>query len=115
MDQSTEQPPPVAHASTPAEHLPAPEKKAAPNGKSNIHLSDEEREQQIAEHWVKNVYQGDHVPQLTVRSIITGMLLGGVMSLSNLYVGLKTGWGLGVSITACILAFAIFSSLRKEI
>ena len=30
------------------------------------------------------------------------------MALSNLYVVLKTGWSLGVTITACILAFAFF-------
>jgi L-2-hydroxyglutarate oxidase len=43
------------------------------------------------------------------------MLLGGVMALSNLYVGMKTGWGLGVTITACILAFGLFSSLQRLI
>ena len=52
-------------------------------------------------------------PQLTARAVIAGMLLGGFMSLSNLYVALKTGWSLGVSITACILAFAIFAALTK--
>jgi putative OPT family oligopeptide transporter len=41
------------------------------------------------------------------------MLLGGIMSLSNLYVALKTGWSIGVSITAGILAYAIFSILLK--
>ncbi len=51
--------------------------------------------------------------QLTVRAAVAGMLLGGVMSLSNLYVALKTGWTFGVSITAGILAFAIFAALHK--
>ncbi|MBC7530645.1 MAG: OPT/YSL family transporter [Oligoflexus sp.] len=51
--------------------------------------------------------------QLTLRAAIAGMLLGGFMSLSNLYVSLKTGWSMGVSITAGILAFAIFSLLLK--
>jgi len=41
------------------------------------------------------------------------MVLGGVMCLSNLYVGLKTGWGLGVAITACILSFSIGAGLKK--
>ncbi|MEI8155139.1 MAG: OPT/YSL family transporter, partial [Hyphomicrobiales bacterium] len=65
-----------------------------------------------AREWLANVYQGDKVRQLSVRSIITGMLIGGVMSVSNLYVGLKTGWGLGVTITACIIAFAVFKALE---
>src|SRR3954463_7862230 len=51
--------------------------------------------------------------QLTLRAIIAGMMLGGLMSLSNLYVSLKTGWSLGVSITAGILAFAMFTVLLK--
>ncbi len=57
--------------------------------------------------WLEKVYRGD-MPQLTLRSAITGMLLGGVLSLTNLYVGVKTGWTLGVGITSVILAFAIF-------
>jgi uncharacterized oligopeptide transporter (OPT) family protein len=62
--------------------------------------------------WLAEVYQGDRVRQLSVRSIVTGMIMGGVMSVSNLYVGLKTGWGLGVTITSCIMAFAVFKMLE---
>lgn len=51
--------------------------------------------------------------QLTVRAVITGMLIGGVMSLSNLYIVLKTGWSFGVTITAGILAFVIFQLSKK--
>ncbi|HEY3595047.1 MAG TPA: OPT family oligopeptide transporter, partial [Polyangiaceae bacterium] len=57
----------------------------------------------------------DAAPQLTLRAIVTGMVLGGVMALSNLYVGLKVGWSLGVTITACILAYAFFSALKGMI
>lgn len=62
--------------------------------------------------WFSKVYQGDRVPQLTMRAVIMGAFLGGFMSLSNLYVGLKTGWGLGVAITACILSFSIWKALH---
>ncbi|MEY4631756.1 MAG: hypothetical protein RIQ81_1876 [Pseudomonadota bacterium] len=64
------------------------------------------------EWWLKNVYKGD-MPQLTLRSALTGMILGGVLSLTNLYVGIKTGWTLGVGITSVILAFAFFKVLSK--
>lgn len=64
------------------------------------------------EEWRAKIYQGDHVRQLSFRSILTGMLLGGVMSISNLYVGIKTGWGLGVTITACVLAFGLYRFLE---
>lgn len=60
--------------------------------------------------WLENVYRGD-MPQLTIRSALTGMLLGGLLSLTNLYVGAKTGWSLGVGITSVILAFAAFKVL----
>jgi putative OPT family oligopeptide transporter len=51
--------------------------------------------------------------QLTVRAVLMGSCLGGVLSLTNLYIGLKAGWGFGVAITASILSYAIWSSLLK--
>jgi len=42
-----------------------------------------------------------------------GMILGVIMAASNVYVGLKAGWSLGVSITACILAYTAFSTLHR--
>jgi putative OPT family oligopeptide transporter len=66
-----------------------------------------------AQKWRREIYQGDLIPQLTTRAVVTGMLLGGVMSLSNLYVGLKVGWSVGVTITSCILAYAFFSGLQR--
>ncbi|WP_437604943.1 OPT family oligopeptide transporter [Sorangium sp. So ce834] len=62
--------------------------------------------------WLKNVYRGD-MPQLTWRSGITGMLLGAFLSLTNLYIGARTGWSLGVGITSVILAFGLFKVLSK--
>ena len=71
-------------------------------------LTPEEEEQQ----WLETVYQGDK-PQLTLRAIVTGSLLGGFMSLTNIYIGLKTGWGFGVAITAVILSFAMWNVISK--
>jgi len=62
--------------------------------------------------WLEKVYRGS-MAQLTLRSALTGMILGGVLSLTNLYVGAKTGWTLGVGITSVILAFAMFKVLSK--
>jgi OPT family oligopeptide transporter len=67
--------------------------------------------EQLDAHWLKHTYRGD-MPQLTWRAMLMGALLGAFMSLSNLYVGLKTGWGLGVAITACILSYAICRVLQ---
>jgi OPT family oligopeptide transporter len=49
--------------------------------------------------------------QLTPRAIVVGMLIGAVMCLSNIYVFFKTGWSMGVTLTACILAWAVFKGL----
>ncbi len=70
--------------------------------------------EEIERDWYENVYKGsgDSMPQLTWRAIIMGSLLGCVMSLTNIYVGLKIGWALGVAITACIMSFAIWRGLR---
>ncbi|MBM3878936.1 MAG: OPT family oligopeptide transporter [Verrucomicrobia bacterium] len=62
--------------------------------------------------WYDNVWRGD-MPQLTIRSALTGMMLGGLLSLTNLYVGAKTGWTLGVGITSVVLAFAMFKVLAN--
>ncbi len=62
--------------------------------------------------WLDNVFKGN-MPQLTLRSALTGMILGSVLSLTNLYVGIRTGWQLGVGITSVILSFGMFKLLSK--
>jgi len=62
--------------------------------------------------WRAEVYKGD-LPQLTIRSALTGMILGGVLSLTNIYVGIKTGWTLGVGITSVIITYAAFKVLSS--
>ncbi len=59
------------------------------------------------EWWFKNVFRGD-MPQLTIRSGLTGFLLGGVLAATAMYIGAKTGISIGVGLTAVILAFAIY-------
>jgi putative OPT family oligopeptide transporter len=73
--------------------------------------------EQIERDWYENVYRGrgDSMRQLTPRALIMGALLGCVMSLTNIYIGLKTGWALGVAITACILSFSIWRTLRTTL
>jgi len=89
------------------------------SGKPNMaikQLTEEQIRTMTAEEkdrwWLENVYQGD-VPQLTFRVVVCGFLLGGALSITNLYVGAKAGWSLGVGITSVILAFVIFKALQK--
>ena len=80
------------------------------------HLSDEQIRTMSSEEkdrwWFEHVYKGD-MPQLTVRSAVTGMCLGLVLSLTNLYVGMMSGWSLGVGITSVILSFTVFKVLSS--
>ena len=48
------------------------------------------------------------MPQLTIRSALTGFLLGGVLAATALYIAGKTGITIGVGLTSVILAFALY-------
>lgn len=64
------------------------------------------------EQWYAKAYRGG-AAQLTLRAVLMGSVLGFLLSFTNLYVGLKTGWHLGVTITACILSFTIWSGFQS--
>jgi len=78
------------------------------------HLTDEQirnwTRAQKDEWWFRNVFRGD-MAQLTLRSGLTGFVLGAVLSATGLYIGGKTGLALGVGLTSVILAFAMFRAL----
>ncbi len=74
-------------------------------------LSDPEAIAARDQEWLDKVYARGEA-QLTVRAAVTGMILGALLGASNLYIGLKIGWNFGMSITASVLAFAIFSGIR---
>jgi OPT family oligopeptide transporter len=60
--------------------------------------------------WMKNVYCGDKMRQMSFRGLLVATGIGALMAVSNLYVGLKSGWGLPVTITAAVIAYALFKS-----
>lgn len=49
----------------------------------------------------------------TLRAVASGALLGAVLSLCNVYLGLKIGWGMNMSITAALLAFGLWRPLAR--
>ncbi len=82
-----------------------------------IHELTEEQAQawtraQKDEWWFKDVFKGD-APQLTVRAVLTGFLLGGFLTATSLYIAGKSGVTIGVGLTSVILAFGIFRVLRQ--
>jgi len=67
---------------------------------------------EIERRWLAESYRPAD-PQLTLRAALAGVAIGALMCLSNLYVVLKTGWSMGVTITASVLAWALFRLLRS--
>ncbi len=63
-------------------------------------------------YWYRHVYQGDRVPQFTLRATLMGAVLGLFMAMSNLYTTLKLGWSFGVVVTAVVLSYVIWNFLR---
>ncbi len=62
--------------------------------------------------WIENVWQR-HAPQLTLRALLTGAVLGGLLSMTSLYLGAKIGWIPSVGIIAGVVAFAFFRILSR--
>jgi uncharacterized oligopeptide transporter (OPT) family protein len=90
---------------------PAPEAEMAIQHLTEEQVRDWTKEQKDR-WWLENVYRGD-LPQLTLRAALTGFLLGGILSATNLYVGAMTGWSLGVGLTSVILSFALFKVFAR--
>ncbi|MFH2203032.1 MAG: OPT family oligopeptide transporter [Elusimicrobiota bacterium] len=79
----------------------------ADNEKPVISYEDEER------RWLKEVYKGDKMPEVTLKVFVVGALMSALMIVFNVYMGLMTGWGEGGSIIAAILGFAIVRACNK--
>ncbi|KAI0474896.1 OPT superfamily oligopeptide transporter [Xylariaceae sp. FL0804] len=55
------------------------------------------------------------VQQFTVRAVLVGSILGGVIAASNVYLGLKTGWTFGAALFGSIFGFAILKPLSRAL
>jgi putative OPT family oligopeptide transporter len=53
------------------------------------------------------------IPELTVKSVVIGILLGVVFGAANAYLGLRVGLTVSASIPAAVMAIAIFRVLRR--
>ncbi|MBU0836197.1 MAG: OPT/YSL family transporter [Gammaproteobacteria bacterium] len=49
--------------------------------------------------------------ELTLRALLTGLLLGALLAPSNVYSGLKIGWSFNMSIIALLIGFAFWQSI----
>jgi uncharacterized oligopeptide transporter (OPT) family protein len=62
--------------------------------------------------WRDHVYRGD-MRQLTLRSALTGFVLGGVLAATSLYIGAKMGLSIGVGLTSVLVTFGMFRWLGR--
>ncbi|AHL73859.1 peptide transporter [Stutzerimonas stutzeri] len=53
--------------------------------------------------------------ELTLRALLTGLLLGALLTPSNVYSGLKIGWSFNMSIIALLVGFAFWQSLGRAL
>ena len=66
----------------------------------------------IGERSQQQLYKGN-ARQLTTRALLSGLALGAVLSITNLYIGAKVGVTLGVGLTAVILGTSFFKVTRR--
>lgn len=53
-------------------------------------------------------------PELTVRAVLTGMLIGACLTPCNVYSGLKIGWTFNMSVAAGLIAFAFWTAAERS-
>jgi uncharacterized oligopeptide transporter (OPT) family protein len=52
--------------------------------------------------------------ELTARALGVGLLIGGLLAVTNVYMGLKTGWWESGSITAAVLGFSALAAVSRR-
>ncbi|MBK5967750.1 MULTISPECIES: OPT family oligopeptide transporter [Thiorhodovibrio] len=52
-------------------------------------------------------------PQLTLRAVLTGFVLGALLAPCNIYSGLKIGWSFNMSIAAALLSYGFWAGLHR--
>lgn len=57
--------------------------------------------------------QRNALKQMTLRSILTGVVVGSLLTPCNIYSGLKIGWSFNMSILAALLGFAFWNVFSK--
>jgi OPT family oligopeptide transporter len=92
---------------------PAPQDLAELDAQRPLETSPDEVQELDEAAWYARIYRGADAPQLTVRAVLMGSGLGFLLAFTNLYIGLKTGFLLGVAITASVLSFAVWSAFLK--
>lgn len=52
-------------------------------------------------------------PQLTIRAVLTGMVLGGLLSICNIYTSMRIGWSMNMSVPGVLISFGFWMALAN--
>ncbi|MFP2911052.1 OPT/YSL family transporter, partial [Pyxidicoccus sp. 3LFB2] len=52
--------------------------------------------------------------ELTVRALAAGLLIGGLLAVTNVYMGLKTGWWESGAVTSAVLGFSTLATVSRR-
>ncbi len=55
------------------------------------------------------------LPELTIRAVLTGMVIGALLTPCNVYSGLKIGWTFNMSVAAGLIGFAFWMGARRVV
>jgi uncharacterized oligopeptide transporter (OPT) family protein len=55
------------------------------------------------------------LPELTIRAVLTGMVIGALLTPCNVYSGLKIGWTFNMSVAAGLIAYAFWSGSARAL
>ncbi|KAM5349266.1 hypothetical protein ACJ41O_005773 [Fusarium nematophilum] len=85
---------------------------AFPHDEKSVANGDIEEDDQFAQLSGVEPYDGRRL--LTVRAVFSGVILGSLISCSNLYLGLKTGFGADATLFSAIFGYGICKLLEKS-
>ena len=71
--------------------------------------------EEVERRWHEEAYKprGGVMRQLSFRSMFLGCFIGGIMAIPNIYMGMKSGVIMGLSLTCTLMAFMLWNVLLK--
>ena len=71
--------------------------------------------EEVERRWFDEAYRarGAGMRQLSFRSLFLGCVIGGIMAIPNIYMGMKSGVIMGLSLTCTLMAFMLWNGLLK--
>ncbi|MBZ4416637.1 OPT family oligopeptide transporter [Myxococcus sp. RHSTA-1-4] len=94
-------------------HRPSPEEEAPTSASLSLLSIPGDTPEDADTFWLREVYQGDRLPQLTLRAVLLGGGIGAITCATNLYSGLKLAVVFPIAITAALLAHTAHGALRR--